>query len=66
MKMIRWHPKYFFIIGFFLLVLGVALPLLMVTKVIESTLFLNFFAFTASLVGMFLGIIGAAYYVRNR
>jgi hypothetical protein len=64
--MIRWHPEYFFILGFILVVIGVALPFMMVIQVIESTFFLNFFAFTASLVGMFLGVIGVAYYVRNR
>jgi len=64
--MIRWHPKYLFFIGAMFVVLGVVIPLLMVADVLESTLFLNFFSFTISLIGMFLGIIGAAYYVRNR
>ncbi len=52
--------------GFVLVLLGFLLPLLMVVKVLESTLFLNFFSFMASLVGLFLGIISTAYYVRPR
>jgi hypothetical protein len=30
-----------------------------------STFFLNFFSYTASLVGLILGIIGSAMYVRQ-
>jgi hypothetical protein len=43
--------------------LGFLLPLLMVIKVLESTYFLNFFAFIASITGLFLGLIGAAQFV---
>jgi hypothetical protein len=32
----------------------------MVVKVLESTYFLNFFSFFASLIGLFLGLIGSA------
>jgi len=38
----------------------------MILKVIGSTFFLNFFSFTASILGLFLGLIGAAFYVRER
>jgi hypothetical protein len=64
--MMKWFtPTRMIAMGAFLMVLGVVLPLLMVIKVLESTFFLNFFSYGASLVGMFLGIIGTAYYARN-
>lgn len=53
-------PRGLIVIGFLLMVLGVVLPLLMVIKVIESTFFLNFFSYGASIVGLFLGSIGAS------
>jgi len=54
--------KWFWGIGLILCLIGVILPLLMVVKVIESTYFLNFFAYSAGLVGMIFGILGAAFY----
>jgi hypothetical protein len=50
--------------GFGLSVMGVALPLLMLIHLLPSTIFLNFFSFTASMAGLMLGIGGAAQYVR--
>lgn len=58
--MIRLSPRTFILIGFVLVFLGFLLPLLIVIKVLESTYFINFFSYTASVVGLFLGIIGAA------
>jgi hypothetical protein len=58
------HPVRTILIGFALVLLGVILPFLMVIHVLESTFFLNFFSYTVSLVGLILGIIGAAMYVR--
>lgn len=52
--------------GFVLVFLGFLLPLLMVVRVLESTFFLNFFSYTASVVGLFLGLISTAYYVKLR
>jgi hypothetical protein len=49
-----------------LLLMGVVLPLLMVMRFLESTFFLNFFAYGASLSGFFLGLIGAMTYVREK
>lgn len=57
-------PLKIILIGFVLVVLGVVLPFLMVLHILESTFFLNFFSYGASLVGLFLGLIGSAYYVR--
>jgi hypothetical protein len=45
-------------------VIGMVLPFLTVLRVIESTFLLNFFAFTSSVAGLFLGMIGAAGYVK--
>ncbi len=54
----------YILIGFVMVMLGAVLPFLMVMHIIESTLFLNFFSYTMSVAGLFLGIIGCAYYVR--
>lgn len=51
------------VIGFFLVLTGAVLPFLMVIGLLESTFFLNFVAFATSVIGVFLGIIGAAMYV---
>ncbi len=60
------RPWNLILIGFLLSVLGVALPFLMVVQMVQSTFFLNFFSFVASMSGLILGIIGAALYVRER
>jgi len=39
---------------------------LMVMRYLPSTFFLNFFSYTISVVGLFMGIIGAALLVRFR
>jgi hypothetical protein len=62
--MMSLSPLKIILIGFVLVVLGVVLPFLMVLHILESTFFLNFFSYSASLVGLFLGLIGSAYYVR--
>ncbi len=60
-------PKVLLGVGFALLVIGVVLPFLMVLNVIESTFFLNFFSYGASLVGLVLGLLGAMSLIaRNR
>jgi hypothetical protein len=57
-------PLKIILIGFALVVLGAVLPFLMVIHILKSTFFLNFFSYTASLVGLILGIIGSALYVK--
>jgi hypothetical protein len=57
-------PVGLMLIGLFLSVMGVVLPLLMVIHVVTSTFFLNFLAYGAMVTGLFLGIIGAATYAR--
>jgi len=58
--MIRLSSRAIIFIGFILVLLGFLLPLLMVIKVLESTYFLNFFSLIASLLGLVLGMMGAA------
>ncbi len=53
------HLK-FILIGFVGVVMGAVVPFLMVLQLMESTFFWNFFAYVASVGGLFLGIIGAA------
>ena len=63
--MIR-SPRFLVGLGLILMLLGIALPFLMVVKVLESTFFLNFFAYGASVSGLFLGVIGVATWVRTK
>jgi len=51
-------------IGFILVTFGMVAPFLMVLKVVEATFWLSFLSFGASVAGLFLGIIGAVFYVR--
>jgi hypothetical protein len=64
MKTIR--GEYLILIGFVMVLLGAILPFLMVMQILKSTIFLNFFSYTVSVLGLFLGIIGSAYFVRYR
>lgn len=57
-------PIRMLVIGSIMVIAGVVLPLLMVVKVLESTFFLNFFSYIIGIVGTFLGIAGAAMYVK--
>ncbi len=59
------EPRKLMLIGFVLLLLGFGLPFLMLLQYIPSTFFLNFFAYSASTLGLILGFIGIAFYVRQ-
>jgi hypothetical protein len=59
-------PRLLLFLGLFLMLLGIALPFLMVIKVFESTFFLNFFSWGASVAGLAFGTIGFAMYSRGR
>ncbi len=52
-------PRILFVISLVLLLTGFSLPLLMVLKILQSTLFLNFFAYGALTLGTLLGLIAA-------
>ncbi|HEY5270286.1 MAG TPA: hypothetical protein VII97_08105 [Anaerolineales bacterium] len=62
--MSRLQPIQLILIGFALMMVGWALPFLMVLQVLESSFALNFLSYIAQVSGLFLGIIGAAMYVR--
>ena len=53
-------PRLLLSLGVILMLLGIALPFLMVIQVLESTFFLNFFSWGASVGGLALGTIGFA------
>jgi len=59
------RPWQLILLGFILSVMGVIFPFLMVIQFLPSTFFLNFFSYTASITGLFLGIIGASLYVKE-
>jgi hypothetical protein len=59
-------PRLLLSLGLFLMGLGIVLPFLIVIKVLESTFFLNFFSWAASVAGLALGMVGFAMYSRNR
>lgn len=59
------HPGKMIVVGFFLVLIGLLLPLFMVLGLLTSTFFLNFVAYIASFSGMILGMIGAVLYTRT-
>ena len=61
-----YAPRFLLGLGILLMLLGIVLPFLMVIKVLESTFFLNFFAWGASVAGLALGTIGFAMYSKGR
>ncbi len=59
------RPKLLIVIGFFLVLFGFVAPFLIVLGVLKSTFALNFISYAASVGGLFMGIIGAAWYTRT-
>jgi len=60
------NPRLLLGLGLFLMLLGIALPFLMVIHVLVSTFFLNFFSWGASVAGLSIGMIGFAMYAKMR
>jgi hypothetical protein len=56
--------EYLILAGFVMVLLGAILPFLIVMKILTSTFFLNFFSYTVSVAGLFMGLVGCAFYVR--
>lgn len=56
----------YLVIALILLVMGVAIPFLILLQMLESTFFLNFLAFGSSMAGLFLGIFTVMLYTRER
>ena len=59
-------PRLMIIIAFLMVLMGAVLPFLMVIKVLPASLLLSFISYGVSVGGLFLGIVGAAHYVRDR
>jgi hypothetical protein len=59
-------PRLLLSLGVILMLLGIALPFLMVIQVLESTFFLNFFSWGASVAGLAFGTIGFALWSKGR
>jgi hypothetical protein len=59
------RPVEMILIGLVLVLLGAVLPFLMVMQVLQSTFLLNFFSYGASIVGLFLGLLGSASLVQQ-
>jgi hypothetical protein len=64
--MTRLDPRQIILIGFVLVVLGFVIPFLMVIRIIEPSFFLGFLSYGASVAGLFLGLIGAAWYTSTK
>jgi hypothetical protein len=56
--MILEYPGRLIALAVFLLIFGFVMPFLMALEVVESTFFLNFLSFGASVLGLFLGVAG--------
>ena len=57
-------PRFFFILGSILLLIGWVIPLLILMHVIPSTFVSNFIGWSASVSGLFLGFLGGATWVK--
>jgi len=57
-------PRFFFILGSILLLIGWVIPLLILIRMIPSTFVLNFIGWIASVSGLFLGFFGGAMWVK--
>ena len=58
--MILEYYKHLLVLAVFLMLFGCFMPFLMALRVVESTFFLNFLSFGASVLGLFLGLAGIA------
>jgi hypothetical protein len=59
-------PRFLLSFGVLLMLLGIILPFLMVIRVLESTFFLNFLSWGASVAGLAFGTIGFAVWSKSR
>ncbi len=60
------QPRKFIVIGLILVVLGVVGPVLMVLRIVAATFWLSLLSYGASFVGLFLGLLGSAFYAREQ
>jgi hypothetical protein len=64
-SMMGYRPGTLILLGVILLVLGWAIPFLMVLRVLQPSFFLSFFSWGASVGGLFLGSVGVVMYMRK-
>ncbi len=64
--MMHKSPRAVIAVGFVLVLFGFVAPFLMVLHVIEPSFALSFLSHAASVSGLFLGLIGSAFYIRMR
>jgi len=64
--MIDEKPRTLLLIALGLLLFGWVMPFLMVIKAVESTFFLNFLSWGASVGGLYLGVMAVAGLVRRQ
>ena len=57
-------PRFLLGLGLFLMLLGIILPFFMVIGILESSYFLNFFSWAASVAGLAMGTIAVATMVK--
>ncbi len=63
----RAQPKRLIIIGFMLVLVGMAVPFSILLGFLKSTIALNFLGYGLSVIGLLLGTLGAALIMeRNR
>ncbi len=53
-------------LGLLLVIAGVVGPVLMVLRIVEATFWLSFFSYGSSFVGLLFGLVGGAFYARER
>ena len=58
--MIVEYWKQLLVIAILLMLFGCIMPFFMAIRVVQSTFFLNFLSFGASVLGLFLGLAGIA------
>ncbi len=57
-------PRFFFILGSILLLIGWIIPLLILMNMIASTFVLSLIGWSASVSGLFIGFLGGAMWVK--
>lgn len=60
------HPVRFIVIGGLLALFGFVVSFAMVIRVVDATFLLSFLAYLSSVMGVFLGIVGAVEYNSRR
>lgn len=62
----KFTPKQFLIIGFFLVTYGMVIPWLMVLQIVKATYFLSFTSYAATFAGLLFGTVGISTYFRDK